>query len=60
MIWTILLVIAVVLLVTFMHNLILKDRIFLIQTQKGNAEINFAIDVILISIALSYIIWYCN
>ena len=60
MIKTILLVIAVFLLVTFMHNLILKDRIFLIQVQKDNAESNFAIDIILISITLSYIIWYCN
>lgn len=60
MIQTILLVIAVFLLVAFTHKLILKDRILLIQMQNGHAESNYVIDILLISVALSYIIWYCN
>lgn len=60
MIWTILLVIAVFLFVAFTHRLVLKDKLFIIQAAKDKSEVNFAIDVILISIALSYIIWYCN
>ena len=60
MIQTIFLVIAVFLLVTFINRLIVKHELFIEASESNEITVNYLLEIIVITITISYIIWYCN
>lgn len=60
MIQTILLVIAVFLLVVFINRLITKHELFVEASKTSEVTVNYLLEIIVITITISYIIWYCN
>lgn len=60
MIWTILLVIAILLSIMSINNLIKLHILTFMKVTDKEIDILYTVNSIILSIGLTYIIWYCN